>query len=132
MELDKYLTTSFKFRDVDSSDFDILKWWKLEWNDFLVISVIAMDLLAWPASYVFTVAVKITFRALRQILDKWRRSNLSKENLKAQLCLSDWLGVEKRNQHFNLRCSKKTRIWIRLPRAQLKTAEEVMIKVNKI
>ena len=82
-ELQSYLTTTFEF--VDSSDFDILQWWKEHQRYFPILVVMAKQILATPMS---TVAMEQQFSASGNILDPTRFS-MSPDSIEAQSCLDD-------------------------------------------
>lgn len=98
-ELDNYLTTydlgALELKPDGSND--ILKWWAKRSTIFPVVSTIAKELLAVPAS---TVSVEQAFSVGGYILDK-RRSNLLPENLEAQSLMNDWVKADLRQQEPN-------------------------------
>ncbi|KAI3474587.1 hypothetical protein Pfo_029589, partial [Paulownia fortunei] len=87
-ELESYFNVSFEFNDTDDDgEFDILRWWSQKEQTYPILSVMAKEILASPAS---TVAVEQVFSAGGNILSE-KRSTLSPENLEAQACLDDWI-----------------------------------------
>jgi hypothetical protein len=100
-ELDIYLTTSFDFCDdssIECRDFPILQWWKKQSKTFPILSLIAKQILATPAS---TVAVEQAFSASGIILDE-KRSTMSPDSLEAQTCLDDWIKAANRDQELKI------------------------------
>ena len=89
--IDKYLsveTITFE----DSEDFDILEWWKKQQIKYLVLSIIARDVLTVPVS---KVASEAAFSAGGRVVSK-KRCNLSPQAIKAVVCLKDWSLTDKR------------------------------------
>ena len=82
--------------DIDTDDYDILKWWARASPKFPVLARIAKDILAIPAS---TVASESAFSAGRRILDE-KRSSLAPESIKLCVLKKDWDQAEKRCQGF--------------------------------
>ncbi|GAY53194.1 hypothetical protein CUMW_147530 [Citrus unshiu] len=75
-------------------NFDILEFWMGKTFFFLILSIMARDLLTPPAS---TVASESAFSTGGRILDE-HRSRLSSETLDSLLCLKDWEDAERRVQ----------------------------------
>ena len=81
-DIDRYLsveTISFE----DNEDFEILEWWKKQQIKYLVLSIIAHDVLIVPVS---AVASKAAFSAGGRVVSK-KRCNLSPEAIEAIVCL---------------------------------------------
>ncbi|GAU10851.1 hypothetical protein TSUD_424540, partial [Trifolium subterraneum] len=72
----------------DSSNFNILNYWKVHSSRFPVLANIARDLLAIPVS---TVASESAFSTGGRVLDEYR-SRLSTRTVEALICTEDWLG----------------------------------------
>ncbi|XP_078165403.1 zinc finger BED domain-containing protein RICESLEEPER 2-like isoform X1 [Carex rostrata] len=83
-ELEKYLKDNL---ENDVSDFDLLRWWKLNAPRFPILSHMARDVLALPVS---TVASESTFSTSGRILDAFR-SSLTPKIAQALICTQDWL-----------------------------------------
>ena len=94
-ELESYLTTKFEHDDSSlTKQFKVLDWWKRKSENYPILSLIAKQILATPAS---TVAVEQAFSAGGSILDE-TRSRLSPESLEIQACVDDWTRAEYRQQ----------------------------------
>ncbi|XP_057811932.1 zinc finger BED domain-containing protein RICESLEEPER 2-like [Salvia miltiorrhiza] len=97
-ELETYLTANFEY--IVESEFDILKWWSRMTMQFPILSSIAKDVLAVPAS---TVSVEQAFGTEGYTLNA-RQSHLSMQDqvglqvLEKQLLLGDWTKAERRDQ----------------------------------
>jgi hypothetical protein len=83
-ELEKYLA---KETEDPESKVDILAWWKVNSNRFLVLGHMARDVLAIPIT---TVASESAFSTGGCILDDFRTS-LIPFMLEALVCMQDWL-----------------------------------------
>ena len=83
-ELEKYLAEETE--DTEKK-MDILGWWKVNSNRFLVLSHMARDVLAIPIT---TVASESAFSTGGRILDDFRTS-LTPFMLEALVCTRDWL-----------------------------------------
>ena len=94
-ELDKYLAEDI---EEQSSDFDILSWWKCNSARFPVLSKLARDILAIPIS---TVASESAFSTSGRILDDFR-SSLTPMTLQALICAQDWLRRKRINIEVDL------------------------------
>lgn len=86
VEIENYLSTTFEFVSANGEEFNLLKWWRSRQATFLIVSLIAKEILACPSS---TVAVEQAFSVGGYILDE-RRSRLTVENLENQALLDDW------------------------------------------
>lgn len=86
-ELDKYLSEGIEDA---TADFDILGWWKLSASRYPILSKMARDVLAIPAS---TVASESAFSAGGRVLDPYRTS-LTPRMVQALICTKDWLTGE--------------------------------------
>ncbi|KZV21578.1 zinc finger BED domain-containing protein RICESLEEPER 1-like, partial [Dorcoceras hygrometricum] len=95
LELENYLTTTFDFSATEDEDtFDILRWWAQKKQVYLILSLMAKEILACPVS---TVAVEQAFSMRENTLDE-RRSTIRPENLEAQCLLNDWSRAASRTQ----------------------------------
>ncbi|XP_019177680.1 PREDICTED: zinc finger BED domain-containing protein RICESLEEPER 2-like [Ipomoea nil] len=81
-ELQVYLSEKIV---VDTPDFDILRWWKLNSERFPTLSKMVRDILAVPIS---TVASKSTFSTSGRVLDAFR-SSLTPKIVEALVCAQD-------------------------------------------
>ena len=84
-DVEKYLGESCE--DVDSENFDILCWWKVNSNKYKVLSRIAKDVLAVPMS---TIASESAFSTSGRILDPFR-SSLTAKTVETLVCTKIWL-----------------------------------------
>ncbi|KAL2252550.1 UNVERIFIED_CONTAM: Zinc finger BED domain-containing protein RICESLEEPER 1 [Sesamum indicum] len=84
LELEKYLS-----EDVEEymEKFDILKWWKVNTQRFPILSKMARDILAVPAS---TIASEAAFSTGGRVLDAFRSSLFSKI-VQTIICAQDWI-----------------------------------------
>jgi hypothetical protein len=73
--------------ELDSEDFDILAWWKINAKKFPILSSMARDFLAIPLS---TIASELAFSCGGRILGD-TRSSLNPEMFQALVCAKDWL-----------------------------------------
>ncbi|KAJ3696729.1 hypothetical protein LUZ61_000434 [Rhynchospora tenuis] len=88
LELKQYLTVSC---ETDDGSFDILDWWEANCMKYPVLSKIAMDVLAIPASAAFyEQAFSTGFREL-----VWHKSRLSGKLREALICGQDWFNYKK-------------------------------------
>ena len=71
-------------------DFDILQWWQMHSAKYPVLSRMARDLFAAPAS---TVASESAFSTSGRVISDYR-SRLTSKNVEALICLQDWLRAE--------------------------------------
>ena len=94
LELETYFTITFELNKPNSQEFDVLQWWARRKEIYPILSIVAKEVLASPAS---TVAVESAFSVGGNVLDE-RRSQLTSENLEHQLLLGDWVRAEKRQQ----------------------------------
>ncbi|KAJ1699071.1 hypothetical protein LUZ63_007583 [Rhynchospora breviuscula] len=85
-ELEEYLSLPLDKTGVDD-EFDILTWWKMKVPKYLVLSRLARDILAVPAS---TVASESTFSTSGRTLSAVRNC-LNDESIEALICAQDWL-----------------------------------------
>ncbi|KAJ1688836.1 hypothetical protein LUZ63_012991 [Rhynchospora breviuscula] len=88
-ELEQYLSEPLDKTALEAQ-FDILAWWKLKVPKFPVLSGLARDILAVPAS---TVASESTFSTSGRTLSPVRNS-LNDESIEALICTQDWLRVK--------------------------------------
>lgn len=87
-ELDRYLQEeTFPRKD----DFDILQWWSIHSSKYPVLSQIARDVLAIPAS---VVPSESAFSTGSRVVSDYR-SRLDSATVEALICLQDWF------KHFN-------------------------------
>ena len=94
-EMEKYFNTEFEFGDdVDAYNFDILDWWKHHSQTYPILSRIARQVLAAPAS---TVAVEQAFSIAGNQLDD-RKSRHSAVTVEVVACSFDWNRAEMRAQ----------------------------------
>jgi len=85
-EADTYLDDSLvPLRD--GEEFDVLKWWKRNQDQYPVLAKMARDFLAIPLS---TVASESTFSTAGMVINKYC-SSLSSETVEALICAKDWL-----------------------------------------
>ena len=90
-DIDRYLSVeTIPFED--NEDFEILEWWKKQQIKYIVLSIIAHDVLTEPVS---TVASEAAFSASGRVVCK-KRCNLSSEAIEAVVCLKDWNLADKR------------------------------------
>ena len=90
-DIDRYLSVEIiPFEDND--DFEILEWWKKQQIKYLVLSIIARDVLT---VHVSTVASEVAFSASGRVVSK-KRCNLSPEAIETVICLKDWNLANKR------------------------------------
>ena len=90
-DIDRYLSVkTIQFED--NENFEILEWWKKQQIKYLVLSIIARDVLT---VHVSTVASEATFSTCGRVVSK-KRCNLSLEAIEAVLCLKDWNLADKR------------------------------------
>ena len=68
-------------------EFDILPWWKNNASRYVILSMIAKNILAIPVS---TVASESAFSTSGHILDSFR-SSLSPKMVEALVCTQSWL-----------------------------------------
>ena len=72
-DIDRYLSVeTIPFED--NEDFDILEWWKKQQIKYLMLSIIARDVLTMPVS---TATSEVAFSAGRRVVSK-KRCNLSR------------------------------------------------------
>lgn len=88
-ELQKYLAEE---HEVESKNFNILSWWKINSPRFPVLAEMAWDVLAIPIS---SVASECTFSTGGRILDSFRIS-LTPKLVQTLVCLQDWIRSESR------------------------------------
>ncbi|KAJ1703738.1 hypothetical protein LUZ63_003517 [Rhynchospora breviuscula] len=88
-KLEQYLSEPLDKTALEAQ-FDILAWWKLKVPKFPVLSGLARDILAVPAS---TVASESTFSTSGRTLSPVRNS-LNDESIEALICTQDWLRVK--------------------------------------
>ncbi|KAJ4818878.1 Zinc finger BED domain-containing protein DAYSLEEPER [Rhynchospora pubera] len=85
-ELEQYISEPLDDTAFEA-EFDILAWWKLKVPKYPVLSRLARDILAVPAS---TVASESTFSTSGRTLSVVRNS-LNDESIEALICAQDWL-----------------------------------------
>ncbi|KAJ3690920.1 hypothetical protein LUZ61_020084 [Rhynchospora tenuis] len=85
-EIEEYLSLPLDSTSVDD-EFDILTWWKMKVPKYPVLSRLARDILAVPAS---TVASESTFSTSGRTLSTVRNC-LNDESMEALICAQDWL-----------------------------------------
>ncbi|KAH0776082.1 hypothetical protein KY290_007493 [Solanum tuberosum] len=88
-ELQKYLAEE---NEVESKNFNILSWWKINSPRFSVLAEMARDVLAIPTS---SVASECAFSTGGRILDSFR-SSLTPKLVQTLVCLQDWIRSESR------------------------------------
>jgi hypothetical protein len=71
----------------ESEEFDVLKWWKRNQDQYLVLAKMARDFLAIPLS---TVVSESTFSTAGMVINRYC-SSLSSETVEALICAKDWL-----------------------------------------
>ncbi|GJX29393.1 zinc finger BED domain-containing protein RICESLEEPER 2-like protein, partial [Tanacetum coccineum] len=88
-ELDRYLTEEIEGDNVyfESDNFTVLGWWKKRILTFLILSLVARDILVIPVS---TVASESTFSTGGRVLDSFRTS-LTSQIVEALICCQDWI-----------------------------------------
>ncbi|XP_065856651.1 zinc finger BED domain-containing protein DAYSLEEPER-like [Euphorbia lathyris] len=84
-ELESYLNDPTE--DVDTDDFDVLKWWKSNSDRFPILARMARDILAIPKS---TVRPDLAFNTNEKMLDEYK-GGLEYEILQALICAQNWL-----------------------------------------
>lgn len=90
-ELSRYLADMPQEGDFqDGHDFDILNWWMVNKTKYPVISRMAHDVLAIPAT---SVASEAAFSTGERIISDYR-SRLSSSTVEALICLQDWMRAE--------------------------------------
>lgn len=82
-ELDRYLEEELFPR---KEDFDILQWWSLHSSKYPVLSRLARDILAVPAS---VVPSESAFSTGQRVVSDYR-SRLDSTTVEALICLQDW------------------------------------------
>nr|GFC68739.1 zinc finger BED domain-containing protein RICESLEEPER 2-like [Tanacetum cinerariifolium] len=87
--LDRYSTEEIEGDSAyfESDNFTGLGWWKKRSPTFLILSLVARDILAIPVS---TVASKSTFSTGGRVLDSFRTS-LTPQIVEALICCQDWI-----------------------------------------
>lgn len=85
-DLEKYCSASL-VRWPEGEYFDILSWWKTHGSQYPILTMVARDVLAIPAS---TVASESAFSAAGRVVDKYR-SRLDPEVVEALICTKDWI-----------------------------------------
>ncbi|CAL4985412.1 unnamed protein product [Urochloa decumbens] len=86
LEADTYLDDSL-VPSREGEEFDVLRWWRRNQDQYLVLARMAHDFLAIPLS---TVASESTFSTAGVVIDKYRNS-LNSEIVEALICVKDWL-----------------------------------------
>ena len=71
----------------EGEEFDVLRWWKRNQDQYPILAKMARDFLAIPLS---TVAFELTFSTAGMVINK-HRSSLSSETVEALICAKDWL-----------------------------------------
>jgi hypothetical protein len=92
-ELSSYLDsdTLQKFED----DFNLLNWWHEHKLTFLVLSILARDVISVPVS---TISSESAFSLCGRIIEE-RRRRLTPEMVEMLLCMKDWELGDARAQH---------------------------------
>ena len=85
-QLDFYLEEP-RLSKKKNSKLEVLSWWKENYNQFPMLSLMARDLISFPIT---TVASKSSFSTGKKILTTYR-SRLLPENVEAKLCTKSWL-----------------------------------------
>ena len=95
-ELDIYLESRSIFQNPGppTQQIDVLDWWGTHDKEFPILSIMAKEIFAVPAS---TVAVEQAFSVGGCVLDD-KRSNLSAKNMEATMLLDDWAKADMRAQ----------------------------------
>ncbi|KAL6562860.1 hypothetical protein OROHE_005447 [Orobanche hederae] len=83
-EVDRYLLDPI---EKCNSDFDILKWWRLNGSKYPNLQLVAKDVLAIQVS---TVASESCFSTGKRVIDP-HRSSLTPRSVEALICLQNWL-----------------------------------------
>ena len=83
-ELDRYLKDELLPR---KEEVDILEWWKTNVSKYPVLSTMARDILAIPAS---TVPSESAFSTGGRVVSDYR-SSLTPSTVEVLICLQDWL-----------------------------------------
>ena len=83
-ELDRYLKDELL---PQKEEVDILEWWKTNVSKYPVLSTMARDILAIPAS---TVPSESAFSTGGRVVSDYRRS-LTPSTVEVLICLQDWL-----------------------------------------
>ena len=83
-QLDLYLNGN---KLLTKEDLDILQFWKENKSQYLVISLMARDILSIPIT---TVVLESTFSIGDRIVNKYH-STILLENVEALICTEDWL-----------------------------------------
>ena len=91
-ELEIYLAEDI---ELDSDDFDILMWWKVNEPRFPILAEMVRDVLAIPIS---SVTSECAFSRGGRVLDPFR-SSLTPKIVQSLICVQDWLRSESSNQH---------------------------------
>ena len=85
-EVDAYLDDSLvPLRE--GEEFDVIKWWKRNQDQYPILGKMAHDFLAIPLS---TVASESIFSTAGMVIDKYH-SSLSLETVESLICAKDWL-----------------------------------------
>ena len=84
-EVDKYLLEASE--DPANPKFNVLDWWKENCPRYPILSKIARDVFAVPAS---TVASESAFSLGKRVVDPFR-SSLTPQMVECLVCMSDWL-----------------------------------------
>ncbi|BAH91946.1 Os02g0828533, partial [Oryza sativa Japonica Group] len=89
-ELTRYLEDIPQENDFPDDDFDILQWWRVNSCKYPILSRMALDLLAVPAS---SVASESAFSTGSRIISDYR-SRLASGTVEALVCLQDWMRAD--------------------------------------
>ncbi|KAL5774931.1 hypothetical protein ACOSP7_012488 [Xanthoceras sorbifolium] len=94
MELAKYVETDYiyKMNKKELKSFDILQWWRTHQSSYLVLFIMASDLLTPPVSIV---ASESAFSMGDRTMTN-RRSRMTANSLEDVMCIRDWEAAEKR------------------------------------
>ncbi|KAK9221870.1 hypothetical protein WN944_010300 [Citrus x changshan-huyou] len=82
-EVERYFSNKIEMMN---DNFDILKWWSLNWHRYPILCQIAKDILVIP---VFTVASESTFSTGDRILDPFK-SSLTPKTVESVICTQNW------------------------------------------
>ncbi|KAJ1696915.1 hypothetical protein LUZ63_005427 [Rhynchospora breviuscula] len=115
-ELEEYLGEPLDETGLDE-EFEILAWWKLKVPKYPVLSQLARDILAVPAS---TVASESTFSTSGRTLSPVRNC-LNDESMEALICAQDWLRARRMVETLVLQCGPVSKRYRMIPFAAVKS-----------
>ncbi|RYR20988.1 hypothetical protein Ahy_B03g066219 isoform B [Arachis hypogaea] len=84
--MDLYLMDGLE-KSRDQNTFDILNWWKVNFNKYPILSQITRDVLAMPVS---TVASESAFSTGGRVLNNYM-SSLTPKTVETLICTQNWL-----------------------------------------